>query len=363
VVVFLFSYTPAVVNVPTNLGTASYVYEEVLDIKQSSVFEICLPFQQAQPWLHTASNAEPDQVGYFGTVSMRILNPLVASSTVSSQIEVLLYAAACDSFQLAGLMDVKYPAFVPEMDFEPQSVVRASKMIGGSAPTGTNVLPSAACIGESFTSVRQLVKMARPVSLPFTITTDVASAKIYPYLYGLPGTNGGGSIGFRTSTGDYLCEVGSGFVHVRGGVRLMVPETQFGSYNSMAWTTVSAVGAPLVSAASRIPLISVDNFDPNANGTLLSPQVFRSGVGGLFDVIFPHTAPTSFRLNYSILNNADADVVPGTVDQNRRSINIRMNFGTTLVSSGPVVYRSGADDIAYSFFIGFPAFLKDLYTP
>lgn len=349
------AYTPSNNGAGVPSTTNPYLFREVIDISVDDVFSFVIPYYSEVPWQSTAWRGSTANDANNGILTVSVLNKLVASSTVSSAVNVLVYASAADDFQLSGLVPVNKPAFVPEM-----SVPRVVGPIGNAAEPSLSVDPVALCSGEVFTSIKQLFQCARPLRLAPFVTPNFLNVKFWPYALGLPNLGiTDGSLRVPDWYGDYLSELALGFAYNRGGVRIFSPQAAAG--NSLSWRNYSSPGEPIIQNIDELPG-PVDASFTIDNGSFLACPANRTATGCSLDVIMPHGSKTPFRLSYPI--RAAAPIIPFTKDSPQFMINMRIPVVTAPALAEPYpFYRSGADDFAVAYFIGFPGFLESVTPP
>jgi len=152
---FTTAQQAAAVNMP------GYGYTEDVDVSTASEYTFRVPFTAVRPWLNSviipdvANEADIQNVAT-GVLQVSVINPLVASSTVSSTVEVL-YFTSLDKAQFASPIRTPILPFgipnVAQVGGE-RNVSNAEACKKDSLP----MLPYMACTGEVTPSFRQLLK-------------------------------------------------------------------------------------------------------------------------------------------------------------------------------------------------------------
>lgn len=350
------SYAPATgAGIPTTLDDEEYVYRDIIDVRDSDTYSFTLPYMHSAPFLNTGWIAAGAEEVSMGTLSVRVLNPLLASSTVASNVSVLVYLSAGEDFQLAALSSVNKPAFSPEMNTD------APRVIGpiADAPYPTqSIVPYALCTGEIFTSVKQLFQCLRPINATFIDVNEFATGlSIFPYITGLPcRTPDVEGVQVSPFSGDYLGELVPGFAYSRGGLRYCIPGVTEG--NSYEWLSSDINGDALTGPVVSLPIPNAANIVSGAC-TALAPQAVRYGKASTMDVIVPHYGQTHSRLNY-ITAARSTITVPVTLDSPDYALNFIVPIGAGTYDVGQELFRSGADDFCTGYFLGFPPFLNSV---
>lgn len=343
--------------VPTAAEQRSYVYRELIDVRESDTFSFTLPYMHPAPYLNTGFlplDADVDEV--FGYFKIDVLNPLVAASTVSSEIEALVYINAAEDFQYSALAPANKLPFVPEMNTD---IPRISGPIG-DAPAGKfTISPNALCTGEMFTSVKQLLNMLRPIAtinVPTSVDDNYSGGYLYPYNPGLPRQKTSSSFFCMQTTFDFISDLAPGFAYSRGGIRVAIPHGAADDRSTIAWhAIVSGSGVPITGAItdSAYTLPGSGDISTFVGDPYLSMPATRNGNSNLLDVIVPAYGQTPFRLNYTNAPSGNVNV-PTAYDSPDYVVNFLISKTSLAQVPNNKLYRSGADDYALGYFLGFP---------
>jgi hypothetical protein len=90
---------------PTALPTRSdrqYLYQQVVDIRETDDFAVTIPFTSLFPYKRTVDWSSSSTEAVTGTFGFTVINPLLAASTVSSTISILLFVSAAPGFEFAA---------------------------------------------------------------------------------------------------------------------------------------------------------------------------------------------------------------------------------------------------------------------
>jgi hypothetical protein len=302
---------------------------------------------------------------------IRVLNELKAPPSVATSIDCLVYASAGPDFEVAvpsTALNQSFP-LVPQIGgVDPAVDQTLTDGVVGAYDVGqVNMVPSSQCIGEMFTSIKQLLTRYTPL----LTKADVVSANPYIGLYPFVITNCtapgqfGDLINQPALTCDALSYFAPGFVFFRGRVKIMdTPDFHTGEVARILEAAVSTVetrtsGTPYLVTApsygdffgSAFLLESRDWSNLELSG-LSARQVFDP-INGL-EVSVPYYCKTRMtRVNHMQQSYLS---VPVDIDTPMPYLRIQRKNG--LFDSDQVVihrlFRACADDFQLSYFIGFP---------
>jgi hypothetical protein len=148
-----------------NLQYSNYVNRTIIDIRNTTEFEITIPFVCRDPW---------SIYDYTGNISIYVIEPLVAPSTVSSSVSILCEVCGGDDFEVAipetfafntVMPGVPQSGIDPKYFAEPQSGIdtEITKQLGNTVVKSDPIIFSAISVGEKITSFRALLKRYNPV--------------------------------------------------------------------------------------------------------------------------------------------------------------------------------------------------------
>lgn len=158
-----------------------------VDIATTSVVRFRVPFRAVRPWLFTAyERATPLATadgGNFclGQLQVTVINALVAPAAVDPIVPFYVFGHMENaSFAVPSAIDnipVGLPAAQMNGDFV--GIVPMKKTSQDNKQYPVDLLPYKACVGESITNLRQLLKRFTPILLNYT-TTPVAAGATTP---------------------------------------------------------------------------------------------------------------------------------------------------------------------------------------
>lgn len=176
-----------IIWVPLGTITAGFqrdtVYREIVDIRSTNEFEFTVPWVSDRPWRGTG-----DSIGHF---YIRVLNPLKAPSTVSSDVKLQTFLSAgpdfqfgipCDVSVAAGEQIVPHYAPPPSESGAAKAQSNAQMFKFGEGNSVTDFKMNNQGVGEAIVSLRQLIHRAieYPVSPGLHVPEELCA--------GLPGT-------------------------------------------------------------------------------------------------------------------------------------------------------------------------------
>lgn len=219
-VVAFLPWDRKVTGAPTvTLANTDYLVREIVDIRTTSEFEVCVPYVSTDLYQQSSFDNIPGYLYVF------VLDALVAPSSVSSSISIITEVAGAPDLEFAVPGGEDWDVFVPPVVQSGFSVFQCEDL-GADSST---IVPSTVAIGEKVTSIRQVLKKVafnKPVS---TLPTPAAgeSLKIFPFM--LHATNQFGSAAGIIYRGAYFTDCFTKwsmcYAMASGSVRLVVNPT------------------------------------------------------------------------------------------------------------------------------------------
>jgi hypothetical protein len=147
---------------------------EIIDIRSSSEFSISFP------WLESRNYLECNEP--YGVVEVRVLNPLRCPETASTTVEMMMYVAFNDDFELSNpSKQAWHQIFSPQSGILPEKKI-ARGFIGDTQVKGKSMAAASMSAGEVFTSVKQLLMRVTPWKFVSSVTGTTFS--VYPWQSG-----------------------------------------------------------------------------------------------------------------------------------------------------------------------------------
>jgi hypothetical protein len=326
------------------LANTDYVHRDIIDIRTTSEFEICTPYVSNDLYQFSDNGYVP------GYLVMHVLDPLVAPSSVSSSISILLEVGGNSDLEFAVPAGEDWDVFIPPVVQSGFSVFPCSDM----GTDSSSLIPSSVAIGEKVESIRQLLKRVdwrKPVT---TIPTATAgqTLKVYPFM--INNTMQFGSAVGNIYKGSYhtdnyskwsLC-----YSLASGGVRLLFSPmaTTTSTYTHVFMDVDSTITAP--------PDVSTYNTADVAQNCTFAPV--NLNVDGYVNVQIPAYNRLVARPVCTTITNPTVAVAwpasnPSSVEgANLLRVTIRAQDYSSSSTDSYQWYRSVADDFNLSMWCG-----------
>jgi len=324
------------------LNNTQYMMREFIDLRYEDTATFVLPYLNSYDWLLYDE--------WMGTFKVYIVNQLVAPATVAQIVDILVEIKAGDDFELAAPTLDAIPG-IPTMvgnaddrgsstDVGDLSVVRTN--IGGSKIGSHNLYPHVRCIGESFTSVKQLTSRLTQID---TLSTVLHNPIITPWLWPMTSTNSG--IIASGMGGDAFCLIAPMYAFARGSFKVAASEppnatSEFFKEKSY-WLQVA--GSHVVTDSTSSPT----NFPWYTGG-----RTFAYGIGKSSEQVVSVLVPyyNNYKLTAlewdttALLSNAPLSVP---------------TVGVVIATyNNPHIYRATADDFQFGYFLTAPPLMLGL---
>lgn len=145
-------------------GPHPFGYSAIFDLKDTNVFTFKVPYIADTPY--------KDIWGVTGCLNMYVMDPLIASSTISTTVDLLVEVRCSPDFELSIPVGNTWPATVTSTpNFQ------SGSMISTIAP-GTSEM----VVGDQFTSVKQLISMpGNTQAVPSNLAIGVTKFSLWPW--------------------------------------------------------------------------------------------------------------------------------------------------------------------------------------
>jgi hypothetical protein len=331
-------------------ANAPYVHRDIIDIRDLNEIIIEIPYICNTPYLQTGINNS----NLYGALEIRVIDPLVAPSTVSPNITFLCEYALGNDSEFAGFNNrVMNP--ICNIQFQSRSI---TKTIGDTKKHNFQLETSKISIGERILNMRAYVKRFEPIVSQIT-RTDALDDKyhILPFAYSMSDSVANRPVQQFTDTYGQLCSM---FAYSRGGIRLKAvfqgvvnaaSTRMFLLNEGLSRDTILTFDpiTPTVSTNLRLDYRNQYNLTPadavKANETfipMMHGQHSRNNVVHSVSPAFPYVIPGGLS-RHDVSNIIVSTQTYTQLDDIALVQPCRARY-----------YRAGADDCDFSFFVSIP---------
>ncbi|MCW4013271.1 MAG: capsid protein, partial [Candidatus Bathyarchaeota archaeon] len=168
------AFYPGITGTYPALSSSEYVFREIVDVSQTSSFEVCCPYLVSSPWSNLGTR--------IGILVVYVLDPLVAPTTVSTSVDILMEVAGGDDMQFSVPTNWQYEPYAPSTA---QAGVESYEetpcfALGPSISSVTDRLNTETS-GESIKSLRQIIKRVFHYNSQAILIGGPGYSQIYPY--------------------------------------------------------------------------------------------------------------------------------------------------------------------------------------
>ena len=362
---FMVSFFPGYPDLPATLAT-EYCLRDIIDLEEGIVWSKRFPFTSNRPYLDT-------DVAY-GTVSFNVVTDLRGPETVADNITLLVEVSCAPGFEFANWNPLDDDTYVP-IDLRSMGSVtfggslrpnhglvmkkdrRAKPIrsemesdhyagpigIGGAGPPAITYEPAKLCIGERFTTFRQLTAIATRcgIAMENSGSSTYTSAWIRPWSVRIS-TMGGGVLTSPQFGLDLYAIIAQMYRFNRGGVMLVVETTSTATLAGTAWM-----------------------YKPNLNEYDLQSWSYSTNPGFIGYSYMGHTKwqplvvripPYSDTHAWLIRPVADAETEPLDAYANPNSVVISLD--RTATTAAKYLKRCSVEGSQFGFFIGLPPMIQ-----
>lgn len=348
-------YATPLNGVGITTSNASYLHRQIIDIRDCNEFTFAVPFLSNQPY--------KDKTEAFGDLFIHVLDPLVAPSSVSDTISIIVEicmgpdAEFCvpDASNMQPVYNISPQSGAAFVSEESNVCANFRGMIGSTSYSNDSTTNSLFCVGEKISSLRTLFKLPSVV-VPNVIQTTNLYFNIIPFA--IP------YVYYNTATPAYVdpnisCDlyglISSLYLYSRGGVRLKyidnLPVTQ--SEPFVIYMNSSITNSTLLVDGFQFAAADGNNASGPAARAAVPNTYYKAGYSG--EVQIPQYGrlhsrlvtcqscnTNSFGYDYSIGAAPDIFVSRTTVPS---------------VTNLATVVRSASDDANLGFFLAVPPLL------
>jgi len=325
------------------------VYKEILDLRHSNEFSVCIPYVSSSPWKYVVGTQSAISTGRVG---LYVLNSLRGPATVSTSVQILIEANGGPDMEFSAPFESSLlpttGSFTPQVGgdiFRPQVlgddaahcgdavVMPIADTIASSSNNTGGLSAVRFCIGESVSSMRQLMKRSCPKLFLTPVLTTVLA--INPFHISLPHfVAAADPIVSAETTTDFYDILGSCFAYSRGGVRWKIWANNGGvlTYKSrLALTTITSLYSTITT---------------NDKSLLSSVVVASSVMNGSLELEVPQ-----YNLTHMRANRVGTYATATTLSQFNTPLAIQYSVDVP-VAAPTYHYRQASDDTDFGFFYG-----------
>ncbi len=332
--------------VPAPVSSSQMALRTIVDVKECEELEIELPYLLPFDYMYTNQR--------MGVLEIRVLNVLKVPETASSELDVLVSYRGGADFELQGPIGISnvWGPFTPEADFDYNSL-RVSPGVKMGMPI--SIEHSERCIGEHFTSVKQLISRMASIgyqtSGPTFSVTSTSGWAYWPWHTSIWSIAAGVVSSDNYSPGAYDF-VAQWYCFFRGSVSVATEITNArASLINYGVTGTNTVQTQVVLPSGSMQTgVGFNNARSGLNATGMVGTTFGDNISGLGAV---YHVPYQSATHCSLVPCATT-VRMGTLgayDQPTTRALITTKYGTGSTASSNVCRMFG-DDFQLSYFMG-----------
>lgn len=330
---------------------SNYVFREIIDIRLQNEVTITIPYINSMPWRPLNGGATTP-----GRLSVYIVDPLVAPSTVSSSVTIVVevaggpdleFAVPSNSLPTQAIMGITPQSGVDKV--VPNDCALVEEVIGGAKINPANVASTALCIGESITSFRQLLKLNH--LMPANNYTPAKYLNLIPF--GLPVVFVGALVNqYPNIYGDLYASLGALYLYSRGGVRFKIFSTIPVAQSTPSRCYISYANASTALKADMMLTGASDGLGNTTSDQMtFTPTTFHHVTQNqCAEIMIPQYHRFASRVNSDHFVGFGVDYIYTARSLSSRSILTYTN-GVGQTVTNPIISRSGADDVNFGCFI------------
>lgn len=334
-----------------NTATSAYTHREIIDIRNGNEFSFVIPYISFSSYRSTYTT---DRM--YGYVSLRVLNPLVAPSTVSSTVSIMVEASAAEDMEFARPVD---PTWQPVTTVVPQSGRNVCQIVTtnvGNSKIYNDDAPSRFCVGERVLSMATVAKKFGRVFDGFNPSAYRSFYNFLPYCIPVDQVVAGPRI--ASSAADNFSRIGCPYALYRGAVRW-----KYLSLDANPVTLFTA-GTCALANGTYTDFLSNGTTDLNGSGIDVSTnrpsQIFRAQANGGPEIEFPFYSRYPSIAVADMMNNKGSLINTPNYNTNKTVPRFAGYVATQYDGSAkkpevsPVVLRAMGEDGHFGLFISIP---------
>lgn len=342
----LVCYNPS--GVSPDISSSSFLLREIVDVRETSEFRFVVPYTATTQYKRcgTEDGTGVENVGLFSVIC---LNELVAPSTVSSSVQVLVEVSAGPDFELAcprpfTLRPITLPGWAAQMNVPSENPSsrddRNQEMVavGSASIPSQDLIASQYCIGEKVNSILQLLKRYALVRSTLLSGAPTNAWIWRPFTLGATNTLSPPSLNAVPSS-DYIAAMSLCFAYSRGSLRVMAAVSN--DYDSAGHKIVWA----FPSADSTILQDSISLLEDGIG----IPRNYQVSSQPVWGATLPPYQPLHARLN----RISDSSITE-PVDIYTSPMKLGVTTGSSAGDAVVRLSRAAGDDFSLGYFIGTP---------
>jgi len=359
----LFAFNPVESSIFNNTDTkfedTALIHKTILDVREKSEFIIEVPFVSILPWRNCHRNFDqPTTQNFdasFGSVSLFVLDELVAPETVVNSVDILIEVSGADDLRFSVPIGAGYaPVHPTEMQMSSpfkssiDPLIIDTDTVGGASVSQDTIVKDEACVGEVITSLRPLLKRGSLMGYTVASSATTQNLNVLPYAWICQEAG----TGFTADmTYDIFTMLSSMYALQRGGVRLRIMQTSAAGQVTASMRNTNG-GEPSRKDVFHITNTKTQDYIDDSPNRPLANQLQQLG-GLAVDVPYYHYNHASTSAGQMIAQNSDYTFAL-TTGANNNTVDFQfqpaINFATT------TTYRAGADDCNFGCFVSIPLF-------
>lgn len=332
-----------------SLANTEYLHRDIIDVREGTQFTFTIPYASLYPYHSIHGNDAP-----YGKVYLHVLNPLVAPSSVSSNVSIYVEASAAEDMEWA------YPRSVQEIPtyvVTPQSGKLENEIVSGNLGFSNNFDSLAAArvaMGERVLSFRQLIKRFNPLILsnPGAINSYFQG---YPYTIFMSTINAGNFLNQPECYPDIYSIIASCYALSRGSVRFKILDSAESDNKQMNCRNLPQDLGSLDCSTTNFTYVAGSPAVLGGYGNGDNNTFTYSGITSGLEVEFPYYSRMLAYATADVHNNNGVDLRYNMQTTAPRTL---MDLSWSVNPSGTTFFRGAGEDFSLGLFVSVPGFLS-----
>jgi len=354
----IFQPTRLTANVVNNFNSV-YTLREIWDVRETAELILELPYLINRAYCETVN-------GVIGELTIRVMNELKNPTSVSSTVECLVYASACEDFELTAPQPYKMMPVVPQggdrllpqggdEDLDPHTL-SVDKPIGNAIIQKETLAQARFCVGDGFTSVKQLINRYSRLRFVSGVTPNTAYWAIYAFGLGAATSADVPTLTSGDYFGDTVSLIYSGYLLSRGGMRYLISNEASSDLRLAATTYYSLLGGAQFTTSTGIAganSLALNNTQTPGNFVSTQSVAKFPKVGEGVELEVPMYSDAPARPNFYFASSGTSPFSYDAAGVSRTYLECQFDSAPGSIQ----IYRSASDDAQLGYFIGFPPML------